>query len=169
MKVACRKEDGWLDLRLHYTGHDKRSSKGDSPRKPGITGKDSPSGRSSSDAQLSIEQAIRGNNKKFPPVERPELKLASPFFLKPRLVLDPSTASWERAHCTFRIVLLSAGVLLSDVLRIALADTDPHLQQSAIPACNGSAKLLLLECMSGRSATVQQMASCAVLQLAAGL
>ena len=95
MEAACRKENGWLDLRLHYTGD------GDSPQKSGIKGKDSPSGSSSSDAKLSIEQTMQANNKKFPPVERPELKLASPFFLKPRLVSDPPAARWNHACSTF--------------------------------------------------------------------
>lgn len=84
--AACRNKDSWLDIRLHCTGSMTRT-------KSGAVDKDSPTlkalnsqgdGATTQEGHISLENTVKASGKKFPPMERPEVKLASPFFLKPR-------------------------------------------------------------------------------------
>ena len=79
-----RKENSWLEIQLYCTGDLKTvningSNGTDGTAKPApLTKGETP------DGALSLESGTKANNEKFPRFDRPELKLASPFFLKPR-------------------------------------------------------------------------------------
>lgn len=102
-----RQENSWLHIQLHHTGnnghHKGAGLNGDAKPVPLANGTNGAANgmnggtngmngaangingtQKGANGDLSLEACNRGPNQPFPPIGRPELKLASPFFLKPR-------------------------------------------------------------------------------------
>lgn len=85
---ACREKDSWLDIQLFCTGTSTGTGQ-DTPVKPPVNGSHTNGNHmvgngKHTNADLSLGSGTKDNNEQYPPVQRPELKLTSPFFLKPR-------------------------------------------------------------------------------------
>ena len=80
-----RTDDSWLEIRLQCTRNMKRT-------KSAAVDKDSPTIKAlnlqgngtTQEGHISLENTVKASGQVFPPMDRPEVKLASPFFLKPR-------------------------------------------------------------------------------------
>ena len=82
---TCRQPNSWLDIQLYCTGtHDKKPSNALHAPNVDFKAPSDTNGHGVKNGALSIEPMAKTNQESFPSLHRPELKLASPFFLKPR-------------------------------------------------------------------------------------
>ncbi|KAK9812181.1 hypothetical protein WJX73_002334 [Symbiochloris irregularis] len=81
-----RIHDSWLDIRLHCTGSMTWTKGGIDKDSPTLKALNSQGNGTTQEGQISLESTVKASGKAFPPMERPEVKLASPFFLKPSLL-----------------------------------------------------------------------------------